>query len=88
MAGTQKRYLFKRAMEPVLPEAILRKKKQGFGLPIAVWLRSDAAFIETVKSVLFDPRTRARGWFEPQCDPQRPLAAHELDGPSAPPPSR
>ncbi|MBO9661986.1 asparagine synthase C-terminal domain-containing protein [Dokdonella sp.] len=64
---THKRYLFKRAMAEVLPEAILRKKKQGFGLPIAVWLRSDAAFIEMVKGVLFDARARARGWFEPAC---------------------
>jgi asparagine synthase (glutamine-hydrolysing) len=63
--GIEKRYLFKRAMEGILPEAILRKKKQGFGLPIAVWLRSDDAFKGLVRGTLFDERTRARGWWEP-----------------------
>lgn len=62
--GLNKRYLFKRAMAGVLPEAVLKKKKQGFGLPIAVWLRHDAAFQAHVRAVLFDPRTQARGWFE------------------------
>jgi asparagine synthase (glutamine-hydrolysing) len=62
--GLDKRHLFKRAMRGVLPEAVLSKKKQGFGLPITVWLRSDAAFQARVREVLFDPRTQARGWFE------------------------
>ena len=65
--GVEKRYLFKRAMADVIPDAILRKKKQGFGLPVAVWLRADAAFQAMVRDVLFDPRTQARGWFEPAC---------------------
>jgi len=63
--GIDKRYLFKRAMKGILPEEILRKKKQGFGLPIAVWLRSDKAFQESVKETIFDERARARGWWEP-----------------------
>jgi asparagine synthase (glutamine-hydrolysing) len=62
--GTTKRYLFKQAMSGILPEAILTKKKQGFGLPIAVWLRRDAQFQQLVRDVLFDPRTLARGVFE------------------------
>lgn len=62
--GLTKRYLFKRAMSGVIPQALLRKKKQGFGLPIAVWLRHDAAFQDSVREVLFDTRTRDRGWFD------------------------
>ena len=62
--GLDKRHLFKRAMEGVIPQAVLQKKKQGFGLPIAVWLRHDAAFQGGVREVLFDARTRARGWFD------------------------
>ncbi len=61
--GFDKRFLFKRAMRGILPEQILRKKKQGFGLPIAVWLRTDAAFGSAVRETLFDPRTAARGWW-------------------------
>jgi asparagine synthase (glutamine-hydrolysing) len=63
--GLSKRYLFKRAMRGILPEEILRKKKQGFGLPISVWLRADPAFQGMVRDTLFDARARARGWWEP-----------------------
>ncbi len=61
--GLTKRYLFKKAMVGILPNEVLRKKKQGFGLPIAVWLRSDPAFQRRVHDVLFDPRTARRGIF-------------------------
>jgi asparagine synthase (glutamine-hydrolysing) len=64
--GTDKRYLFKRAMAGILPQATIRKKKQGFGLPTAVWLRHDKAFQSMVRDVLFDARARERGWFEPK----------------------
>jgi asparagine synthase (glutamine-hydrolysing) len=63
--GLGKRFLFKRAMTGILPDATLRKKKQGFGLPISVWLRSDAAFQATVRETLFDGRSSARGWWQP-----------------------
>jgi asparagine synthase (glutamine-hydrolysing) len=43
----------------------LKKKKQGFGLPIAVWLRSDGAFQSMARDILFSERARARGWWEP-----------------------
>ncbi len=58
--GLTKRYLFKRAMRGILPDEILKKKKQGFGLPIAVWLRRDPAFQAMVRDTLFDARARAR----------------------------
>src|SRR5207248_1154586 len=61
--GLKKRYLFKRAMRGILPDEILRKKKQGFGLPISVWLRQDPAFQTMVRDTLFDARARSRGWW-------------------------
>ena len=36
--GTRLRYFFKRALVDVLPGAILRKQKHGFGLPFGYWL--------------------------------------------------
>jgi asparagine synthase (glutamine-hydrolysing) len=63
--GLDKRFLFKKAMRGILPEAILRKKKQGFGLPIPIWLRSDPQFQSTVRDALFDHTASARGWWEP-----------------------
>lgn len=63
--GLDKRHLFKKAMSGVLPDAILRKRKQGFGLPTAVWLREDRATQDLMRDVLLDGRTRGRGWIEP-----------------------
>jgi asparagine synthase (glutamine-hydrolysing) len=63
--GLQKRYLFKKAMAGILPEAILSKRKQGFGLPTAIWLKEDRATQDFVRDVLHDGRTRSRGWVEP-----------------------
>lgn len=74
--GTTKRYLFKQAMVGILPDDVLRKKKQGFGLPVAVWLRNDAEFQAFVRDVLFDPRSLARGVFE-RAFVERLLAEHE-----------
>ncbi len=65
--GLTKRYLFRLAMKGILPAETLRKKKQGFGLPIAVWLRSDQGFQQVVRDALFDGRAAARGWWRTAC---------------------
>ncbi len=38
LKGTQLRWFFKEALRGFLPDQILTKKKQGFGLPFGVWL--------------------------------------------------
>jgi asparagine synthase (glutamine-hydrolysing) len=38
--GTGK-YIFKKALEPVLPKEILTRRKWGFGVPLATWFRRD-----------------------------------------------
>ncbi len=35
------KYIFKKALEPVLPKAILHRRKWGFGVPLATWFRKD-----------------------------------------------
>jgi asparagine synthase (glutamine-hydrolysing) len=74
--GLKKRFLFKLAMRDILPQAIIKKKKQGFGLPITVWLRHDAAFQAMVRDTLFDSRARTRHFWEPAFV-ERLLAEHE-----------
>jgi asparagine synthase (glutamine-hydrolysing) len=74
--GLTKRYLFKKAMLGILPEEILRKKKQGFGLPIAVWMRADRPFQDMVRDTLFSDRARKRGWWEPSFV-ERLMSEHE-----------
>lgn len=59
----EKRYLFKLATKDLLPQAILQKKKHGFGLPIGFWLKSNPRWHGWAKGVLFDARTYQRGYF-------------------------
>ena len=46
-----------------LPEEIIAKKKQGFGLPVSIWLRSHPGLRELVRDTIFSTRARARGYF-------------------------
>jgi asparagine synthase (glutamine-hydrolysing) len=63
--GLQKRYIFKRAFGKLLPQEILQKKKHGFGLPMARWLRTHAGFRKMARSLLLDPQSLQRGIFRP-----------------------
>jgi asparagine synthase (glutamine-hydrolysing) len=46
LKGTKLRYLFKRASAGFLPDEILKKKKHGFGVPVARWMRDEPALRE------------------------------------------
>jgi asparagine synthase (glutamine-hydrolysing) len=61
--GLKKRYLFKLAMEEILPLEIRKKKKQGFGLPIAVWMRREGDLRDLINDVVLSDRARQRGYF-------------------------
>jgi asparagine synthase (glutamine-hydrolysing) len=60
--GFQKRYLFKRAFRNLLPAEVIQKKKHGFGIPVAVWMKSDKRMRELTRDVLLSPRTYERGF--------------------------
>lgn len=61
-----KRHLFKLAMDDILPEAIRRKKKQGFGLPVSVWLQRGGAYADLVTDLVLSDRAAARGYVDPE----------------------
>jgi asparagine synthase (glutamine-hydrolysing) len=65
LKGFQKRYIFKRAMAPILPSEIIHKKKHGFGVPVALWFLEDPRLDALMKDVLNDSATRQRGYFRP-----------------------
>jgi asparagine synthase (glutamine-hydrolysing) len=50
LKGKIGKYIFKKSLEPVLPRQILTRRKQGFGVPVADWLRNDLK--ETAGAVL------------------------------------
>ena len=58
--GMQKRALFKQAMMSILPEEIRRKKKQGFGLPVSLWMRGQGPFRQLLNDTLESPNARLR----------------------------
>jgi asparagine synthase (glutamine-hydrolysing) len=61
--GFQKRYLFKRAFRNLLPAEIIRKKKHGFGIPVAFWIKSDRQIRELAHDTLLSSRASGRGYF-------------------------
>ncbi|HUI51572.1 MAG TPA: asparagine synthase-related protein [Terriglobales bacterium] len=76
--GFEKRYLFKQAFRNLLPEEVLRKKKHGFGIPVASWLKSDPRLREFSHDILFSSRAMRRGYFR-RSFLEELIALHEAD---------
>ena len=53
----------KQALRGLLPDAILHRKKAGFGAPIRTWIVSDLK--EMIDDLLSEATVRRRGFFEP-----------------------
>jgi len=61
--GFEKRYLFKRAFRKLLPQEIIHKKKHGFGVPVAFWMKSDRRMRDLARDTLLCSRSFERGYF-------------------------
>jgi asparagine synthase (glutamine-hydrolysing) len=61
--GRTAKALLKEAVRPWLPDAVIGRKKMGFGVPIANWFRGSLAALP--EEVLLDPRATGRGVFRP-----------------------
>ena len=71
--GASQKYVLKRAVAPLLPDAILDRPKMGFGVPIEAWFRRELN--ELAHDVLLSQSLRSRGYFhEPVI--RRLLAEH------------
>jgi len=60
----QRKRILRQVAARLLPEAVLQKKKQGFGVPLALWFRGRLR--EAFTDVLQSSRTRQRGYFDPR----------------------
>ncbi|HEX2010714.1 MAG TPA: asparagine synthase C-terminal domain-containing protein, partial [Roseateles sp.] len=58
LRGLRLRWFFKEALRGFLPDEILSKKKQGFGLPFGVWLTRTPALMELARASLDSLRGR------------------------------
>jgi len=54
LRGMNGKYIFKKTLNEVLPRSVLNRKKMGFGVPLAQWLRHDLK--EFAHTVIFDQR--------------------------------
>jgi asparagine synthase (glutamine-hydrolysing) len=63
MRGLQTKRILREVARPLLPEAILSRRKQGFGLPVDRWMREDLAPLS--RDVLLDQTARERGILDP-----------------------
>jgi len=63
LRGMRSKFLLKRALRGLLPEAILRRPKKGFGIPVADWFRGPLR--EQMLSVLSPDRMARKGFFDP-----------------------
>ncbi len=76
--GFKKRYLFKRAFRDLLPPEVLHKKKHGFGIPVAVWMKSHPRMKELTHDILLSQRTYERGYVR-RSFVEEMLRKHESD---------
>ncbi len=60
----QSKYLLKASMRGILPDRILDRDKQGFGVPIDRWFREECR--EFVRDTLLSTRSLQRGYFRPE----------------------
>jgi asparagine synthase (glutamine-hydrolysing) len=63
MAGGETKALFKSAMEPYLPAALLYRPKMGFGCPVDHWFRNELK--DLAYDTLLSRSARERGLFRP-----------------------
>jgi len=63
LRGLRSKYLLKRAFADLLPGPIRRRRKMGFGVPIAEWFRGELKGF--VRDILLDRACLERGYFEP-----------------------
>ena len=57
----EKKYIFKKAIAPLLPAEILTRRKMGFGVPLEHWFRG--ALREMTRDILLGTAATARGYF-------------------------
>ncbi|MDD5542170.1 MAG: asparagine synthase (glutamine-hydrolyzing) [Acidobacteriia bacterium] len=72
--GLKQKYLFKRAMEGILPHRVIWRPKAAFGAPVRSWLRRELR--EMVHDLLSEESVRRRGIFDP-VGVEQMIRAHE-----------
>ncbi len=59
----RRKHVMKEALKGMVPDGILNRKKQGFGVPLGSWFKG--GLTNVFADVLGSARTRQRGYFQP-----------------------
>ena len=73
LRGFKTKWILREAVRTILPPEILTRRKMGFPVPFAMWMRD--SWQPVVRDILLDRRTRERGIIEPQAVEQL-MTAH------------
>ncbi|MBI3251431.1 MAG: asparagine synthase (glutamine-hydrolyzing) [Candidatus Andersenbacteria bacterium] len=61
---TNRKYILKKALRNILPQEILHRRKQGFGVPLNRWFKED---LQTyLSSILLSRQAQSRNLFKPE----------------------
>lgn len=60
--GLKTKVILKRAVQDLVPEALLRQRKQGFSMPVGRWFRGSLG--DYARSLLLDGQARRRGLWD------------------------
>jgi asparagine synthase (glutamine-hydrolysing) len=72
----RRKHVLKEVAAPLLPDGLVDRAKQGFGVPLGVWFRGGLR--ELFADTLLSPTALQRGYFEPRF--VRQLADEHLSG--------
>ncbi len=64
LKGATTKYILKRAMAPLLPRRIIKRRKAGFMIPLATWL--SGALRSMVEELCSESMLRRDGYFDPR----------------------
>ena len=76
LRGQEGKYIFKKSLEPHLPEDVLYRQKMGFGVPLDSWLRGPLR--DWAESLLNETKIESEGYL--RAPPVRKLWADHLSG--------
>jgi len=76
LKGHTKKYIYKKAFLDFLPKEIILKKKHGFGVPFALWLKNDKEIRSFTYERLLDSKAQKRGIFQ-KGFPEKILRLHD-----------
>jgi asparagine synthase (glutamine-hydrolysing) len=62
LKGSKSKFILKETFSNLLPQAILKRKKMGFGVPVSRWFRKELK--DYIYEILLDRKTLNRGYFK------------------------